>query len=366
VQHEDTSFVLVDTPGFDDTDVPDEIVLQSITEWLTSSHHDGWKLNGILYLHRITDVRMQGTALRNFTMFRSLCGDDFYSRIVLGTSFWSTLNEAPGGAAIGKQRVDELVSDHGFWGSMVQKGSCVQRTPGTLDEARQLLLHFSRFTEATLRIQDEIVNKSLTQEHTSATRAIKDENLKELQTAHARDKQEVERTYLASLQAIEQQRAQSQRHAEEQQRKILSQQEQERQLQVEEHRRLHEDHNRQVEAARQQMEKLLHEQQQKELLLHAQQEVERLEQLLQEQQQMQLRKTKRLSGLIRWRKRAHGLENRIDSLGLKLGAGAASNIIRCKIGEVLSSMGCCDWCFSALSGAGHYSESKRAIRQAHD
>ena len=58
VQHEDTSFVLVDTPGFDDTDVPDEIVLQSITEWLTSSHHDGWKLNGILYLHRITDVRM--------------------------------------------------------------------------------------------------------------------------------------------------------------------------------------------------------------------------------------------------------------------------------------------------------------------
>jgi hypothetical protein len=212
---------------------------------------------------------MQGTALRNFTMFRSLCGDDFYSHIVLDTSFWSTLNEAPGGAAIGKQRVDELVSDHSFWGSMVQKGSCVQRIPRTLDEARQLLLHFSRFTEATLRIQDEIVNKSLTQEHTSATRAIKDENLKELQTAHARDKQEVERTYLASLQAIEQQRAQSQRHAEEQQRKILSQQEQERQLQVEEHRRLHEDHNRQVEAARQQMEKLLHEQQQKELLLHA-------------------------------------------------------------------------------------------------
>ncbi|RYN32947.1 hypothetical protein AA0112_g5832 [Alternaria arborescens] len=56
VEHEDTSFVLVDTPGFDDTDVPDEIVLQSITEWLTSSHHDGRRLNGILYLHCITDV----------------------------------------------------------------------------------------------------------------------------------------------------------------------------------------------------------------------------------------------------------------------------------------------------------------------
>ena len=32
-------------------------------------------LAGIIYFHRISDLRMSGTLTRNFRMFRGLCGD---------------------------------------------------------------------------------------------------------------------------------------------------------------------------------------------------------------------------------------------------------------------------------------------------
>jgi len=69
-------YVLVDTPGFDDTSLSDTHVLKMLAAWLESTYRSGTKLSAILYVHPITQTRMQGTALRNLTMFKQLCAND--------------------------------------------------------------------------------------------------------------------------------------------------------------------------------------------------------------------------------------------------------------------------------------------------
>lgn len=66
---------LIDTPGFDDTHKSDADILQKLSVWLAASYSARTKLTGIIYLHRVSDNRMQGTALMNLGMFKKLCGD---------------------------------------------------------------------------------------------------------------------------------------------------------------------------------------------------------------------------------------------------------------------------------------------------
>jgi len=83
----------VDTPGFDDTFVSDGEILRKLSEWLTTSYREGKKVSAILYVHRISDPRMQGSALRNFRVFRDLCGEEFFERVDICTTFWDLYQE---------------------------------------------------------------------------------------------------------------------------------------------------------------------------------------------------------------------------------------------------------------------------------
>lgn len=79
---------LVDTPGFDDTTRSDTEVLREIAGWLNDSYKNRVLLQGIIYLHRIADVRMQGSAKKNLLMFKKLCGEDALKKVVLATTMW--------------------------------------------------------------------------------------------------------------------------------------------------------------------------------------------------------------------------------------------------------------------------------------
>ena len=121
---EDVSFMynrnlrvyLIDTPGFDDTNRSDVEVLQDIAHWLSASFKDGIPLSGIIFLHRISDPRMAGSARRNLIIFKRPCGERAYQSVVLATSMWSKVSEAEG-----ETRERELVETETFWG-LVQEG----------------------------------------------------------------------------------------------------------------------------------------------------------------------------------------------------------------------------------------------------
>lgn len=80
---------LLDTPGFDDTTRLDSVVVKDIAYWLTGAYTKKVQLAGILYLHRITNVRMQSSALRNLRLFNELCGSNNLKSVVLATTHWT-------------------------------------------------------------------------------------------------------------------------------------------------------------------------------------------------------------------------------------------------------------------------------------
>ena len=97
---------LVDTPGFNDTAKSDTKVLTDICAWMSSNYRKGKLLSGIVYLHRITDVRIDGTSLKNFKMFQRMCGPDALKNVLLTTTQWSNVNPA-----LGEQREGNLLHE---------------------------------------------------------------------------------------------------------------------------------------------------------------------------------------------------------------------------------------------------------------
>jgi hypothetical protein len=120
--HGSIKFTLVDTPGFDDSRSSDQIIIGKILAWLHRSYCEDTQLNGLIFIHRISDPKMGGTALSNLRMFRQLCGPDCLKNVVLGTTFWGSVD-----MATGERREKELVENDQFWGRMVAKGSQVVR-----------------------------------------------------------------------------------------------------------------------------------------------------------------------------------------------------------------------------------------------
>lgn len=79
-------------------------------------------LTGIIYLHRITDVRIGGSGMKNLRMFRKLCGERGLGSVVLATTMWSLCP-----AADALSREDQLVRQNDLWKHLVGHGACVFR-----------------------------------------------------------------------------------------------------------------------------------------------------------------------------------------------------------------------------------------------
>ncbi|KAG8684824.1 hypothetical protein FRC08_013466, partial [Ceratobasidium sp. 394] len=80
---------LIDTPGFDDTELSDTEILKRISGFLSTTYENGYRLTGIIYLHRITDGRMGGISRRTFKIFRELCGQKTLGNVLIVTNMWS-------------------------------------------------------------------------------------------------------------------------------------------------------------------------------------------------------------------------------------------------------------------------------------
>lgn len=62
------------------------------------------------YLHRITDICMQGSAKKNMVMFKQLCGQDVLKMVILVTMMWEA------STAEGQSCEWELINTIDFWG----------------------------------------------------------------------------------------------------------------------------------------------------------------------------------------------------------------------------------------------------------
>ncbi|KFY32272.1 hypothetical protein V493_00350 [Pseudogymnoascus sp. VKM F-4281 (FW-2241)] len=142
--------ILVDTPGFGDTTISDTEILRKIAEWMRDSYDDGFLLSGIIYLHRISDDRMEGQSLKNLRMMRKLCGTNSLKNVVLATTMWENVTES-----VGMERELELKQD--FWKDMIEDGSTVARIlTENGNEAHELVRLLLKNKPLSTLLQDEL------------------------------------------------------------------------------------------------------------------------------------------------------------------------------------------------------------------
>ena len=182
--------MLVDTPGFNDTNRPNTEILRNLLEWLEQSYRKGVRVTGILYLHPITSVRMMGTDVLSLSMLQQLCGTTCFSNICLGTSKWGLID-----AETGERRERMLMNEDAFWMPMIQLGSRVIRVPDDQNSARELIADMIGLGKVTLSGQDEMVNRGVQFDSLGAVKVLTAELTRE------RAKLEAERRKEESLKA---------------------------------------------------------------------------------------------------------------------------------------------------------------------
>jgi 50S ribosome-binding GTPase len=166
---------LVDTPGFDDTSLSDTEILKEIAGFLLKLYEVGIKISGLIYLHRINEPRMTGSALKNLEVFRRLCGDTCFPQVALVSTMWQELPR-PEGEKLGIETEAQLLSNNKFWGAMTKAGSQHFRHSGDTRSARRIIEWFlSHPARIVLEIQRELVDDRLNLDQTEAGRYLQHE-----------------------------------------------------------------------------------------------------------------------------------------------------------------------------------------------
>jgi len=124
--------IFVDIPGFDNPTKPDILILKDFLTYVHNKAIENIKLSGILYLHRITDVRMGGSAIKNMKLLQGICGESFLPRLTLVTTMWDIIQERDGA-----RREEDLKQN--FWNDLLHHNARYQRYDGTKNDARRVI-----------------------------------------------------------------------------------------------------------------------------------------------------------------------------------------------------------------------------------
>lgn len=177
---------LVDTPGFNDIYKSETEVLQDIATWVQESYEGEKRLNGIIYLHSLANVRMEGPALRNLNIFRQLCGEEALKNVILATTFWSEVAMEDA-----LRREEQLRATPEFWGDMLEHGSIMKRLVDH-NSALDIVGLLVEKSQITLQIQQELVEDQKKLVDTAAGQAVSEE-LVRLQQKYQQDLERVQR-----------------------------------------------------------------------------------------------------------------------------------------------------------------------------
>ncbi|EWC45606.1 hypothetical protein DRE_05167 [Drechslerella stenobrocha 248] len=175
----------IDTPGFCDSDVniSDAKVLELIAEYLNTAYNKDQKLNGIIYLHPISETRMKGPAVKNLSLFQKLVGDDNLKNVVFITSMWSECSDE-----VGAHREQQLHSD--FWRFMLDCGAATERFQNTPESAHDLTRMLIKNAPVYVQLQKEMSKGDISLKETTAGMEIMEDIIK----ARAEHQKEMEET----------------------------------------------------------------------------------------------------------------------------------------------------------------------------
>ena len=180
----ESNLVLVDCPGFDDTTKGDKYTLETISSWLSKTYgilssfatkltqiylrrfKKKITLSGIIYVHRITDIRMSGTAHRNLRMFGELCGDKSAKNVVIVTTMWDNARNKEEAS----KREDSLKDR--YWNVLLHHQASVARFYNDQDSAWKIIDQVAGLDRTAVLLQEEMVTLGRNLNETNAGKAL--------------------------------------------------------------------------------------------------------------------------------------------------------------------------------------------------
>ena len=129
------------------------------------------KLAGIIYLHRITDIRMRGSNLRNLRMFGELCGDQAVKNVVLVTTMWDSGIPVTDEPESIYQRERQLFDK--YWKTMISHGASTARFLNSANSAWKIIeLILKQHETEVLLLQEELVDLKRALKETQAGKTL--------------------------------------------------------------------------------------------------------------------------------------------------------------------------------------------------
>lgn len=180
-----TTILMIDTPGFDDAERSDAEILAEIARILVAQYKLGVELKGIIYVHRITDVRFKRSAAKTLDIFQKICGEESLGNVLLTTSGWTCKDRD---ACARRER--ELRD--GFWACMVDQGSRMGRFYGDQASAAMIVSQLLMKKPVVLKMQRELIDSGLELKNTTAGAYLYDE-LESLKEDYRRTLAQLER-----------------------------------------------------------------------------------------------------------------------------------------------------------------------------
>ncbi|KAI9331714.1 P-loop containing nucleoside triphosphate hydrolase protein [Obelidium mucronatum] len=194
-------YLLLDTPGFDDSGRSNTDVLREISLFLDKTYKKGTLLNGIIYVHRISDIRMGGSTVTAFRCFEQLCGSNFYPNVTFMTNRWDMVTGSMDAACYREDRLKESA-----FAIMLKRGSKYRRFNNKLDVV-SVLIDFANLNAQKMRIQTELTDERKRFEETGAAVLSFELDRKEVERLQMKHQQDMERIRCEN-EAIQQRRNQ--------------------------------------------------------------------------------------------------------------------------------------------------------------
>lgn len=160
--------LLIDTPGFDDSMKTDSEILTEISRLLAAQYEAGVSLKGVIYLHRIIDVRYSGASVKTLEIFKKICGNLALKNVVLVSTRWNEVGET-----VGARREQQLRDD--FWAYMLGQGSTMARFYGNRDSAIGIASQLVSRQGIVLELQRELVEQGKPLKETVAGAFVNDD-----------------------------------------------------------------------------------------------------------------------------------------------------------------------------------------------
>ncbi|KAF9463766.1 P-loop containing nucleoside triphosphate hydrolase protein [Collybia nuda] len=142
---------LIDTPGFDDLERSEVEILKIIAKYLQTLHQSKIKLHGVIFLYRISDIRMSGISRRTLQLFRAICGEKAIQNTMIVTTMWDNVVFKDG---VERER---QLSEEPFKPFLLGNAKMHRHDKG-LESAQHIISLMLRNKPCPLAIQTEMVN----------------------------------------------------------------------------------------------------------------------------------------------------------------------------------------------------------------